>query len=155
MTSGYADTSFLATISSGTHPKWSHCFRWCCIKLRRSLRLHTWYQHGTDRWHLWVHYSYSQLQWLWYQGISCRWWYTRKYYRRWRHSARGRKCTFTKCTWYFIFQKTWIWAWGDTTYDERLLESVIIIFLTAEQEVWVEPSSITTMYGSLLCNSLW
>ena len=59
----------------------------------------------------------------------------------WLHS-------FTDCTLHFTFQITYTWAYGDITYDERLLESVIVLSLTAGQQVWVDPSSITTMYGS-------
>ena len=55
---------------------------------------------------------------------------------------------FTYCILFLIFQITYTWALGDSTQDERLLESVIVLSLTAGQQVWVVPSGISTMYGS-------
>ena len=52
---------------------------------------------------------------------------------------------FTICN---TFQITYTVAYGDTTYDERLLESVLVLSLTAGRQVWVRPSGITTMHGS-------
>ena len=45
-------------------------------------------------------------------------------------------------------QVTFTWAYGDPTNNNRLLESVIVLSLTAGQQVWMRPSNLSTMYGS-------